>query len=113
MLVVLTVDHCIIIHKFLNALPLPPQPAGCVGRYSVAVRPTNFVQGSFYFITFASPAGGLRHCNAAAFASLKKFAALIVFNPDCVGTEPKEAPYATTGEKIGAVKQMKSMRYPK
>ena len=43
---------------------------------------------------------GLRHCNAAAFASLKKFAALIVFNPDCVGTEPKEAANPVTGEKI-------------
>jgi hypothetical protein len=29
----------------------------------------------FYFIRFASAAGGLRNCNAAAFASLKKFAA--------------------------------------
>jgi hypothetical protein len=29
---------------------------------------------SFYFKTFASPAGGLRNCNAAAFASFKKYA---------------------------------------
>ncbi|MDO9375534.1 MAG: hypothetical protein Q7T76_14035 [Ferruginibacter sp.] len=41
---------------------------------------------------------GLRHCNAAAFASLKNLAALDVFNADFVVTEPKEAAYATTGD---------------
>ena len=41
-------------------------------------------------------AGGLRYCTAAAFASLKKYAAHF-FNPDVVGTEPKEAAYAVAG----------------
>ncbi|MDO9373992.1 MAG: hypothetical protein Q7T76_06230 [Ferruginibacter sp.] len=52
----------------LNALPSPFQPAG------------------------------LRHCNGAAFASFQPLAALDVFNADCVVTEPKDAPCATTGE---------------
>jgi hypothetical protein len=41
---------------------------------------------------------GLRNRDAAAFASLKKFAALIVFNPDFVPTEPKDAANPVTGE---------------
>ncbi|MDO9376311.1 MAG: hypothetical protein Q7T76_17940 [Ferruginibacter sp.] len=57
---------------------------------------------SFIFTFFTSshsplqPAG-LRHCNGAAFSSLKNLAALDVFNLDSIGTEPKDAPYATTG----------------
>ena len=38
---------------------------------------------------------GLRNCNAAAFASFKKYAAHFL-NTDCVGTEPKDAAYAVT-----------------
>ena len=49
-------------------------------------------------VAFASSAGGLRNRNAAAFASLKKLAALVVFNPDFVGTEPKEAANPVTVE---------------
>jgi hypothetical protein len=41
-------------------------------------------------------AGGLRYCNAAAFSSLKKYAAHF-FNPDFIGTEEKEAAYAIAG----------------
>jgi hypothetical protein len=41
-------------------------------------------------------AGGLRYCTAAAFASLKKYAAHF-FNPACSGTEPKEAAHAVAG----------------
>src|SRR5918993_1470713 len=48
-------------------------------------------------VPIASSAGGQRHCNAAAFASLKKFAALIVFNADQSRDRPEEAAYATTG----------------
>jgi len=43
-----------------------------------------------------SQADGLRYCTAAAFSSLKKYAAHF-FNPDFVGTEPKEAAYAAAG----------------
>ena len=35
----------------------------------------SIIHPSFKFIAFASAAGGLRNCNAAAFASLLKFAA--------------------------------------
>ena len=50
---------------------------------------------SFYFKAFASPAGGLRNCNAAAFASFKKFAAHFL-NLAFGETDPKEAAYAVT-----------------
>jgi hypothetical protein len=39
---------------------------------------------------------GLRNCNAAPFASFKKFASHFL-NADFVGTEPKDAAYAVTG----------------
>ncbi|MES2890694.1 MAG: hypothetical protein V4725_01745 [Bacteroidota bacterium] len=55
------------------------------------------VRKSLNEVVVASTAGGLRHCNAAAFASLKNLAALDVFNADSVVSEPKEAAYATTG----------------
>jgi hypothetical protein len=48
-------------------------------------------------LLFASTAGGLRTCTGAAFASLKKFASHF-FNSSFGGTEPKEAPYAGTGD---------------
>jgi hypothetical protein len=41
-------------------------------------------------------AGGLRYCTAAAFASLKKYAAHF-FNSGFAETEPKEAAYAVAG----------------
>jgi hypothetical protein len=41
-------------------------------------------------------AGGLRYCNAAAFSSLKKYAAHF-FNPAFGDTEEKEAAYAVAG----------------
>ena len=41
---------------------------------------------------------GLRTCAGAAFASFEKYAAHFS-NPDFVGTEPNEAPYAGTGVK--------------
>ena len=48
-----------------------------------------------------SQADGLRYCTAAAFSSLKKYAAhpIVIgfFNPDFVGTEEKEAAYAVAG----------------
>ncbi|MDO9376223.1 MAG: hypothetical protein V4725_08150 [Bacteroidota bacterium] len=40
----------------------------------------------------------LRHCNAAAFASVKILATLELFTADYVVTEPNEAAYAPTGE---------------
>ncbi len=40
---------------------------------------------------------GVRNCNGATFASFKKYASHFL-NPDFVGTEPKEAPNAVTGE---------------
>jgi hypothetical protein len=43
-----------------------------------------------------SQADGLRYCTAAAFSSLKKYAAHF-FNPDFIGTEEKEAAYAVAG----------------
>ena len=52
---------------------------------------------SFKFTPFASTAGGLRNCNAAAFAP---FLIPIVsgLNTDSVGTEPEEAAYEITVE---------------
>jgi len=50
---------------------------------------------TFQVIAFASPAGGLRNCNAAAFASFKKFASPVSEFRQA-GTEPKEAAYAVT-----------------
>jgi len=41
----------------------------------------------------------LRCLNSAAFGSLKKYAAHF-FNFDFVETEPKEAPYETTGNNV-------------
>jgi hypothetical protein len=41
----------------------------------------------------------LRCIIGAAFASLKKYASHF-FNSDFVGTEPKEAPYETTGNSV-------------
>ena len=40
---------------------------------------------------------GLRNCNAAVFASFKKYASLL-FESRCSGTEPKKAAFAVTGE---------------
>ena len=51
---------------------------------------------SFKFKIFASSAGGLRTCDDAAFASFKKYASHFL-NPDCIGTEPKEAANPVTG----------------
>ena len=48
-------------------------------------------------IAFASTAGGLRYRSGAAFGSFKKHASHFL-NPDCIGTEPKEAPNPVTGE---------------
>jgi hypothetical protein len=46
-------------------------------------------------------AAWLRCPNGAAFASLKKCPPKAdFFNPDFVGTEPKEAPYVTTGNNL-------------
>jgi len=56
----------------------------------------NLLFSSFKFISFASPAGGLRNRNAAVFASLKKYASHF-FNSDFVGTEPKKAANPVTG----------------
>ena len=56
---------------------------------------SRFIRSTFKFITFASPAGGLRNCNAAVFASFKKYAAHFL-NTDFVGTEPKNAANAVT-----------------
>ena len=50
---------------------------------------------TFNLVAFASAAGRLRNCTAAAFASFKKYAAHFL-NSDCVGTEPKDAAYAVT-----------------
>jgi hypothetical protein len=50
---------------------------------------------SFSIVVFASTAGRLRTCTGAAFASFKKYATHFL-NSDCVGTEPKEAPYTCT-----------------
>jgi hypothetical protein len=52
-------------------------------------------EGLYKLDVFASSAGGLRNCNAAAFASFKKIAAYFL-NPACGVTEPKEAAYAVT-----------------
>jgi hypothetical protein len=45
-------------------------------------------------ILFASPAGGLRNCNAAPFASFKNTLRFFLNPPR--RTEPKEAAYAVT-----------------
>jgi hypothetical protein len=45
--------------------------------------------------SFASTPGGVRTCNGAAFAYLKKYAPHF-FNTAYSGTEPKEAPNAGT-----------------
>ena len=46
-------------------------------------------------------AAWLRCHSGAAFASLKKCPLEAdFFNPDFVGTEPKEAPYVTTGNNL-------------
>jgi hypothetical protein len=42
--------------------------------------------------SFASPAGGLRNCNAAELASFKKYSPAADFlNPACGVTEPNKA----------------------
>jgi hypothetical protein len=46
-------------------------------------------------------AAWLRCLNGTAFASLKKYPLEAdFFNPDFVGTEPKEAPFETTGNNL-------------
>jgi hypothetical protein len=49
-----------------------------------------------YLNIFMPRAGGPRCCTAAAFASLKKYAAHF-FNLGLAETEPKEAAYAAAG----------------
>ena len=66
------------------------------------------LRSSFNFNAFASPAGGLRNRNAAAFASFEKYPPRrINSNSGFAGTEPKpvcrmqsgrEAAYPVTGE---------------
>ena len=54
--------------------------------------------------TVASTAGGLRNCNGAAFDSFKKYAAH--FLNRLRRTEPKEAPYAVTGDKSETFREL-------
>ena len=51
----------------------------------------------FYFVAYASTAGGQRNCNGADFASFKKYASHFL-NLALGETEPKEAPNPVTGE---------------
>jgi hypothetical protein len=61
------------------------------------------------FLAFASTAGRLRTCSAAAFASFKKYAAHFL-NPAFGMTEPKEAaPQVLV--KIYRMKSQKSFKY--
>jgi hypothetical protein len=69
----------------------------------------------FYFspVQIASSiaqAAWLRCLNGAAFASLKKLPSDF-FNSDFVGTEPKEAPYETTGKSIELQELIVEMPY--
>ena len=54
---------------------------------------------TFKYIYKKAQAAWLRCLSGATFASLKKYPSDF-FNSDFVGTEPKEAPYETTGNSV-------------
>ena len=62
-----------------------------------------FILTAFKRNVLNAQAAWLRCLNSAAFASLKKYAAHF-FNSAIGGTEPKEAPYETTGIRCEVLK---------